>query len=78
MAKEACDVVRDGRLEIIPNQFEDTWFRCLSIFGLCRIQFLFVCYVNGGAPVICDFYFSVSTDCFCCLRSEVVYFAQMA
>lgn len=30
MAKEACDVVRDGRLEIIPNQFEDTWFRSLS------------------------------------------------
>lgn len=30
MAKEACDVVRDGRLEIIPNQFEDTWFRWLE------------------------------------------------
>lgn len=27
MAKDACDAVRDGRLEIIPNQFEDTWFR---------------------------------------------------
>lgn len=27
MAKEACDAVRDGRLEIVPPQFKDTWFR---------------------------------------------------
>ncbi|KAG6555962.1 hypothetical protein Mapa_001902 [Marchantia paleacea] len=30
MAKEACDVVRDGRLEIVPKQFEDVWFRWLE------------------------------------------------
>ncbi|KAJ7517304.1 hypothetical protein O6H91_21G017800 [Diphasiastrum complanatum] len=30
MAKEACDAVRDGRLEIIPKLFEDTWFRWLE------------------------------------------------
>lgn len=27
MAAEACDAVRDGRLEIIPKDFEATWFR---------------------------------------------------
>ena len=27
MAAQACDVVRDGRLEIIPREFEGTWFR---------------------------------------------------
>lgn len=30
MAREACDAVRDGQLDIIPNQFEDTWFRFSS------------------------------------------------
>ena len=27
MAAEACDVVRDGRLEVVPKEFEATWFR---------------------------------------------------
>jgi valyl-tRNA synthetase len=27
MAAQACEVVRDGRLEIIPREFEATWFR---------------------------------------------------
>jgi valyl-tRNA synthetase len=27
MAADACDAVRDGRLEIIPREFEATWFR---------------------------------------------------
>ncbi len=27
MAAEACEAVRDGRLEIIPKDFEATWFR---------------------------------------------------
>ncbi|KAH9548136.1 hypothetical protein CY35_11G073900 [Sphagnum magellanicum] len=30
MANEACNAVRDGRLQIIPSQFEDTWFRWLE------------------------------------------------
>jgi hypothetical protein len=32
MANEACNAVRDGRLQIIPSQFEDTWFRFLLVF----------------------------------------------
>ena len=27
MAADACAAVRDGRLEIIPREFETTWFR---------------------------------------------------
>lgn len=30
MAKEACDAVRDGRLEIMPKQSEAEWFRWLE------------------------------------------------
>lgn len=26
MAADACDAVRDGRLEVIPKEFEKTWF----------------------------------------------------
>ena len=29
MAAEGCAAVRDGRLEIIPREFEATWFRCV-------------------------------------------------
>jgi hypothetical protein len=36
MAKEACDAVHDGRLEIIPDQFEDTWFRSKSYYAFCH------------------------------------------
>jgi hypothetical protein len=32
MANEACNAVRDGRIQIIPSQFEDTWFRFLLLF----------------------------------------------
>ena len=28
MAAQGCAAVRDGRLEIIPREFEATWFRC--------------------------------------------------
>ncbi len=28
MAADACAAVRDGRIEIIPSDFEATWFRC--------------------------------------------------
>ena len=27
MAADGCAAVRDGRLEIIPREFEGTWFR---------------------------------------------------
>ncbi|EFN58150.1 hypothetical protein CHLNCDRAFT_141931 [Chlorella variabilis] len=30
MAADACAVVRDGRLEIIPREFEATWFRWME------------------------------------------------
>ncbi|CAM6095914.1 unnamed protein product [Calypogeia fissa] len=30
MAKEACAAVRSGEMEIIPKQWEDTWFRWLE------------------------------------------------
>ena len=40
MAEEACDAVRDGRLEIIPDQFEDTWFRSLSNYAFSRPYFV--------------------------------------
>ena len=30
MAKDACDAVRDGRMEIIPKEQEATWFRWLE------------------------------------------------
>lgn len=30
MAAEACAAVRDGRLEIIPSEFEATWFRWME------------------------------------------------
>ena len=30
MAAEACTVVRDGRLEVIPSEFEATWFRWME------------------------------------------------
>ncbi|XP_011626495.1 valine--tRNA ligase, mitochondrial 1 [Amborella trichopoda] len=30
MAKEACDAVTDGRIEIIPKQYEADWFRWLK------------------------------------------------
>ena len=30
MAAEACEAVRDGRLEIVPKDFEATWFRWLE------------------------------------------------
>ena len=30
MAAEACDAVRDGRLEIIPPEFETVWFRWME------------------------------------------------
>ncbi len=30
MADAACEAVRDGRIEIIPSDFEGTWFRCGS------------------------------------------------
>jgi valyl-tRNA synthetase len=30
MAKDACDAVRDGRLEILPKEQEATWFRWLE------------------------------------------------
>lgn len=28
MADDACVAVRDGRIQIIPAEFEGTWFRC--------------------------------------------------
>mmetsp|Transcript_17760 Transcript_17760/g.29851 ORF Transcript_17760/g.29851 Transcript_17760/m.29851 type:complete len:1373 (-) Transcript_17760:276-4394(-) len=30
MAADACEVVRDGTLEVLPRQFEATWFRWLE------------------------------------------------
>lgn len=30
MGSDACEAVRDGRLEIIPKEFEGTWFRWLE------------------------------------------------
>jgi hypothetical protein len=27
MAAQACEAVRDGRLEVVPREFETTWFR---------------------------------------------------
>ena len=30
MAAEACEVVRDGRLEVLPKEFEPTWFRWME------------------------------------------------
>ncbi|KAL3686885.1 hypothetical protein R1sor_013194 [Riccia sorocarpa] len=30
MARDACAAVRDGRLDIVPKQFEDVWFRWLE------------------------------------------------
>jgi valyl-tRNA synthetase len=31
MAEEACAAVRDGRLQILPQEFEVVWFRCFSL-----------------------------------------------
>ena len=28
MAKEACEAVRDGTLQILPREYEAVWFRC--------------------------------------------------
>lgn len=34
MAADGCEAVRDGRLEIIPAEFESTWFRWLEVSAL--------------------------------------------
>ena len=34
MAADACAAVRDGRLQIVPSDFEATWFRCGAALGL--------------------------------------------
>lgn len=31
MAADGCAAVRDGRIEIIPKDFEGTWFRWLEV-----------------------------------------------
>jgi hypothetical protein len=31
MAADGCQAVRDGRIEIIPKEFESTWFRWLEV-----------------------------------------------
>jgi len=58
MAAKACDVVRDGRLEIIPRDFEATWFRwmenirdwCISrqLWWGHRIPAYYVSFKDGG------------------------------
>lgn len=30
MAADACEAVRDGRLEILPKEFDATWFRWME------------------------------------------------
>jgi hypothetical protein len=40
MAEEACAAVRDGRLQILPQEFEVVWFRCFPLlFSLRMSQF---------------------------------------
>ena len=38
MAADACAAVRDGRLQIVPPDFEATWFRCAPLLLCCHLH----------------------------------------